>query len=53
VNTLCIALAAVGIVAGAQFAEPFLDAKFVTSNTGPGLVASAMRASTLVPTRPR
>jgi hypothetical protein len=53
VDVLCIVLAAVGIVAGAQFAEPVLDARFVSSNAGPGLVASTMRSSTLLPTRPR
>ena len=53
VNALCILLAAVGIVAAAQFAEPVLDARFVSSNAGPGLVASAMHASILLPTRPR
>jgi len=44
VNALCIALAAVSIVAGAQFAEPLLNGKFVATNAGPPLVASAMRA---------
>jgi hypothetical protein len=48
VNALCIVLTAVGVVASAQFAEPMLDAKFVTSNAGPALVASAMRASTML-----
>jgi hypothetical protein len=50
---LCIVLAAVGIVAGAHFAEPVLDTRFVSGNAGPGLVASATHASVLVPTRPR
>jgi len=44
VNALCVALAAVSIVAGAEFAQPVLDGKFVTGNAGPPLVASAMRA---------
>ncbi|HTS23954.1 MAG TPA: hypothetical protein VMN79_19360 [Casimicrobiaceae bacterium] len=44
VNALCIALAAVSVVAGAEFAGPVLDGKFVSSNAGPGLVASTMRA---------
>jgi hypothetical protein len=53
INALCIVLAALGIVATAQFAEPVLDGKFMSSNAGPPLVASAMRASMLAPTRPR
>jgi hypothetical protein len=44
VNALCIALAAVSILAGAEFAEPLLNGKFVSGNAGPGLVASAMRS---------
>jgi hypothetical protein len=52
VNALCIALAAVSIVAGAEFAEPLLNAKFVSSNAGPALVASATRTPAFVSTRP-
>jgi len=47
VNALCIALAAFSILAGAEFAEPLLNGKFVTGNAGPGLVASAMRSPIL------
>jgi hypothetical protein len=53
VNVLCIALAAVSILAGAEFAGPLLNGKFVSGNAGPGLVASAMRAPILGPARPR
>ena len=53
INALCIVLAAAGIAATARFAEPILDGKFVSTNAGPALVASAMHASTLVPARPR
>jgi hypothetical protein len=53
VNALCIALAAVSIVAGAEFAEPLLNGKFVSGNVGPGLFASAMRAPILGPVRSR
>jgi len=44
VSVLCIAVAAVSIVAAAEFAEPLLNARFVSANTGPALVASTMRA---------
>jgi hypothetical protein len=44
INALCVALAAVSIIAGAEFAEPVLDGKFMSGNAGPALVASAMRA---------
>jgi hypothetical protein len=53
VNALCIAVAAVSIVAGAEFAEPLLNGKFVSGNAGPGLVASAMRAPIFGPVRSR
>jgi len=52
VNALCIALTGFGVVATARFAEPILDAKFMTSNAGPALVASAMHASMLLPAMP-
>ncbi|HEX8010508.1 MAG TPA: hypothetical protein VF814_06180 [Casimicrobiaceae bacterium] len=48
VNALCIALAAVSILAGAQFAEPVINAAAVTGNVGPALFASAMRAPAFV-----
>ena len=51
VNALCIALAAVSIIAGAEFAEPVLDAKFMSGNAGPALVASAMRAPAFLAAR--
>ena len=44
VNAVCIGLAAVSILAGALFAEPVLNTRFVSGNAGPGLVASTMRA---------
>lgn len=44
VNGLCVALAAVSIVVGVEFAEPVLNGKFVSGNAGPPLVASTMRA---------
>jgi hypothetical protein len=44
VNVVCIAVAALSILAGAQFAEPVLNGKFVSSNAGPPLVAATMRA---------
>jgi hypothetical protein len=50
VNAVCIALAAVSIVAGAEFAEPLLNGKFVSGNAGPGLFASTMR-SPIISTR--
>jgi len=51
VNALCVALAAFSVLAGAEFAEPLLNGKFVSSNAGPGLVASAMRSPILSPNR--
>jgi hypothetical protein len=53
VNALCIAFAAISIVATAQFAEPAFDAAVVTGNVGPALVASAMRAPAFLLTRSR
>ncbi|HET9763612.1 MAG TPA: hypothetical protein VFR50_08865 [Casimicrobiaceae bacterium] len=44
VNVVCVALAAVSIVAGAEFAQPVLNGRFVGGNAGPPLVASALRA---------
>src|SRR5438477_11562687 len=44
VNALCVALAAVSIIAGAEFSQPVLDGRFMSGNAGPALVASAMRA---------
>ena len=44
INALCIGLAVVSIIAGAEFAQPVLDARFMSGNAGPALVASAMRA---------
>ena len=41
---VCVALAAVSIVAGAEFAQPVLNGPFVGGNAGPPLVASALRA---------
>ena len=52
INALCIALAAVSIVATAQFAEPAFDAALVTGNAGPGLFASAVRAPAFLSARP-
>jgi hypothetical protein len=51
VNALCIALAAVSVLAGAEFAEPLLNGKFVSGNAGPGLVASTMRSPIVYPNR--
>jgi hypothetical protein len=54
VNALCIAIAAISIVATVQFAEPAFNAAVVTGNVGPALVASAMRAPAfLTPSRAR
>jgi len=53
VNALCIAIAAVSIVASAEFAEPVFNAKVVSSNAGPALFASTMRAPAFVIGRPR
>jgi hypothetical protein len=51
VNVVCIAVAAVSIVAAAQFAEPVLNGKFVSSNAGPPLVAATMRAPVFATSR--
>jgi hypothetical protein len=53
VNGLCIVVAAVSIVASAEFAEPVFDAKFVSGNAGPALFASTLRAPAFVASRPR
>jgi hypothetical protein len=53
VSALCVALAAVSIVAGAEFALPVLNGKFVSGNPGPPLVASAMRAPIFRSAHPR
>ncbi len=53
VNALCIAVAAVSIVASAEFAEPVFNTKFVSGNAGPALFASTMRAPAFVASRPR
>jgi hypothetical protein len=52
INALCIALAAVSILASAEFAEPVINAAAVTGNAGPALFASTMRAPAFVG-RPR
>jgi hypothetical protein len=53
VNALCIAMAAISIVATAQFAEPAFDAAVASGNAGPALVASAMRAPAFLFARSR
>ena len=53
VNALCIVVAAVSIVASAEFAEPVFNTKFVSGNAGPALFASTMRAPAFVASRPR
>ena len=52
VNALCIAIAAISIVATAQIAEPAFEAA-VTINVGPALVASAMRSPAFLTPRSR
>jgi len=52
-SALCIAAAALWIVAGAEFAQPAFNAVAFTGNTGPALFASTMQAPSFVLARRR
>lgn len=52
-NALCIAAAAIWIVAGAEFVQPAFDAAAITGNTGPALFASTMQAPSFIVARRR
>jgi hypothetical protein len=53
VNTLCIVVATISILASAEFAEPVFNARGLSGNAGPALFASTMRAPAFVASRPR
>jgi hypothetical protein len=44
VNTLCIVVATVSILASAEFAEPVFNVRGLSGNAGPALFASTLRA---------
>jgi hypothetical protein len=52
-SALCVAVAAVSIVASAHFAEPAFDAAAITGNAGPALFASTMQAPSFIVARRR
>ena len=52
-SALCVAVAAVSIVASAHFAEPAFDAAAISGNAGPALVASTMQAPSFIVARRR
>ena len=53
VNALCIVVAAVSIVASAEFAEPVFNTRGLSGNAGPALFASTLRAPAFVASRPQ
>jgi hypothetical protein len=52
-SALCVAVAAISIVASAHFAEPAFDAAAITGNAGPALFASTMQAPSFIVARRR
>lgn len=52
-SALCVAVAAIWIVAGVEFAKPVFDAAAITGNTGPALFASTMQPPSFIVARRR